>query len=311
MSKSYKSFIFFFIIIIAVLLYFLKMYNEILQKEQTDTLVSKNIEIINNEISYQKKYALSLAILFSKNETIINNLYYNNREKTKQELVNLLDTISDYTSLKNIQVQVHTRQLEVFVRSWEDKDTGMNLESFRKGLVKVKKTLQPYVSNELGKRFNIKAISPVFKEGTYIGSIEIITDYTLLKSRLKPMGIDTMPILNKKFLNIAKYHRDNKPLFDFVVIDDSYDKKLFDLLSHNKEILKMEKSYYSLGQKIVAFIPLGHKGDEVISYLVSMFDKKEQNFNYLPNYEYPGSLPKNGNVSGSFGEKEKREIIIK
>ena len=311
MLKSYKSFIFFFIIIIAVLLYFLKMYNQILQKEHTDILVSKNIEIINNEISYRKKHALSLAILFSKNETIINSLYYNNREKTKKELLNLLNTISDYANLKNIQIQVHTKELNVFVRSWEDKDTGMNLKSFRKGLVKVKKTLQPYVSNELGKRFNIKAICPVFKDGKYIGSIEVITDYTLLKNRLKVLGIDTMPVLNKKFLDIAKYHKHNKTLFNFVVIDNNYDNKFYDLLSHNKEIFDMKKTYYTLGEKIIVFIPLGYENNRIISYLVSMFDTKKQNFNYLPNYEYPGQLPKLETELNTFQSSEKKEIIIK
>lgn len=139
-----------------------------------------------------------MAILFSKNQNIINNLEQNNPKELKKELLVLLDNIKKYTNQTNIQVQIHTKDLKVFVRSWEDKDIGLNLENFRKGLVKVKNTQEPFVSNELGKRFNIKAISPVFnKNEEYIGTIEVIMDYSDLKNRLKYLGIEIIPLLEK------------------------------------------------------------------------------------------------------------------
>jgi hypothetical protein len=310
MSKTYKNFIILFILVVITLLYFLNKYNNIIHQNQTDILVSNKIEIVQNELTNQKNQALSLAILFAKNQNIINNLEQNKPKELKEELLKLLNNIKTYTNQNNIQVQIHTKDLKVFVRSWEDKDIGLNLESFRKGLVKVKETKEPFVSNELGKRFNIKAISPIFNNEEYIGTIEVIMDYSDLKNRLKYLGIEIIPLLEKKYLEIAQYYKDNVLLDDYVVIQKEYDKKLYDFLSENKEYLSNEKFYYENKNKIITQIPLGNIDNNSVGLMIICFDKNEQKFNYLPKYEYLGEI----NTKSTLKNKEengKREIIIK
>lgn len=309
MTKTHKSFIILFIVTILVLLFFLKKYNDILKQDQLDLRVSKNIELINSEMSYQKKHALSLAILFSKDQNIINSLKTNNRNLLKKELNYLLNTLSNYSKLTNIQIQVHTKELKVFARSWEDKDIGLNLSSFRHGLVKVQQTQQPYVSNELGKRLNIKAISPIFDNGNYIGSIEVITDYTLLQKRLSLMGIELLPLLNTKFLNIATYHKDNQKLFDFILIDKNYNKQLYDTVHHNKEVFSFQKLYYDIDNSIITLIPIGNLNGEDLGYIVASFKKENQRFNYIPRYEYIEQIPNTKSIDKQTIEKQ--NIIIK
>lgn len=311
MSKTYKNFIYLFIIILITLLYFLNKYNNIIHQNQIDILVSNKIEIVQNELSHQKNQALSLAILFSKNQNIINNLEQNRPKELKIELLKLLENIKTYTNQNNIQVQIHTEDLKVFVRSWEDKDSGLNLESFRKGLVKVKQTKEPFVSNELGKRFNIKAISPIFNEKQqYIGTIEVIMDYSDLKNRLKYMGIEIIPLLDKKYLQIAQYYEDNTLLENYIVIQGDYDKKLYDFLQEHKEYLSNKKFYYENKNKIITQIPLGNIDNQNVALMIISFDKNEQNFNYLPKYEYSGEINTKSNLK-NIEEKEKRQIIIK
>lgn len=311
MSKTYKNFILLFILVVITLLYFLNKYNNIIHKNQIDILVSNRVEMVQNELTNQKNQALSLAILFSKNQNIINNLEQNNPKELKKELLKLLDNIKTYTNQNNIQVQIHTKDLKVFVRSWEDKDVGLNLESFRKGLVKVKETKEPFVSNELGKRFNIKAISPIFnKNDEYIGTIEVIMDYSDLKNRLKYMGIEIIPLLEKKYLQIAEYYKDNITLADYVVIQQEYDKKLYDFLLQHKEYLSNESFYYENKNRIITQIPLGNIDNQSVGVMVICFDKNEQNFNYLPKYEYLGDINTKSNFK-NIEEKDRKEIIIK
>ncbi|QKF77115.1 cache domain-containing protein [Arcobacter defluvii] len=311
MSKTYKNFILLFILVVITLLYFLNKYNNIIHKNQIDILVSNRVEMVQNELTNQKNQALSLAILFSKNQNIINNLEQNNPKELKKELLKLLDNIKTYTNQNNIQVQIHTKDLKVFVRSWEDKDVGLNLESFRKGLVKVKETKEPFVSNELGKRFNIKAISPIFnKNDEYIGTIEVIMDYSDLKNRLKYMGIEIIPLLEKKYLQIAEYYKDNITLADYVVIQQEYDKKLYDFLLQHKEYLSNENFYYENKNRIITQIPLGNIDNQSVGVMVICFDKNEQNFNYLPKYEYLGDINTKSNFK-NIEEKDRKEIIIK
>jgi hypothetical protein len=311
MSKTYRNFIFLFIVVFITLLYFLNKYNNIIHQNQIDILVSNKIEIVQNELTHQKNQALSLAILFSKNQNIINNLEQNKPKELKSELLKLLENIKTYTRQNNIQVQIHTEDLKVFVRSWEDKDSGLNLESFRKGLVKVKQTKEPFVSNELGKRFNIKAISPIFNEKEqYIGTIEVIMDYSDLKNRLKYMGIEIIPLLDKKYLQIAQYYEDNVFLENYIVIQEDYDKKLYDFLQEHKEYLSNKKFYYENRNKIITQIPLGNIDNQNVALMMIYFDKNEENFKYLPKYEYSGEINTKSNQK-NIEEKEKREIIIK
>lgn len=312
MNKTYKNFILLFIIIISILLYFLYKYNNKIEQNQVDILVSNRVEIVQNELTNQKNHALSLAILFSKNQNIISFLENNKPKELKKELLTSLENIKNYTNINNIQIQVHTKDLKVFVRSWEDKDTGLSLESFRKGLIKVKETQEPFVSNELGKRFNIKAISPIFNQkNEYIGTLEIILDYSDLRNRLKYMGIEIIPLLKKEFLPIATSHQDNGFLDDFVIIQNDYDKKFYDLLLQNKNYLTNEIFYYEHNNRIITQIPLGDIDLKSVGILMIYFDKNEQNFKYLPKYEYLGEINSKDTHFKNNLLKEKKEIIIK
>ncbi|MDH1975649.1 cache domain-containing protein [Aliarcobacter butzleri] len=311
MNKTYKNFIFLFIVVISTLLYFLNKYNNIIEQNEIDIFVSNQVELVQQELANQKNQALSLAILFSKNQNIIDNLEQDKPKELKKEILKLLEIIKTYSNQNNLQVQIHTKDLKVFVRSWEDKDSGLSLESFRKGLVKVKETKEPYVSNELGKRFNIKAIAPIFnKSGEYIGTIEVIMDYSDLKNRLKYMGIDIIALLEKEYLQIAKSHQNSEFLYDYVVIEDEYDKSFFDFLLSNKEYLSNKKFYYENKNKIITQIPLGDVDKQSIGLLMIRFDKDKQKFSYLPRYEYKGDINIKSDIKNK-EEIEKKEIIIR
>ena len=311
MNKTYKNFIFLFIVVISTLLYFLNKYNNIIEQNEIDIFVSNQVELVQQELANQKNQALSLAILFSKNQNIIDNLEQDKPKELKKEILKLLEIIKTYSNQNNLQVQIHTKDLKVFVRSWEDKDSGLSLESFRKGLVKVKETKEPYVSNELGKRFNIKAIAPIFnKSGEYIGTIEVIMDYSDLKNRLKYMGIDIIALLEKEYLQIAKSHQNSAFLYDYVVIEDEYDKSFFDFLLSNKEYLSNKKFYYENKNKIITQIPLGDVDKQSIGLLMIRFDKDKQKFSYLPRYEYKGDINIKSDIKNK-EEIEKKEIIIR
>ncbi len=308
--KSYKKTFILFSLFIAILLYFLYKYNNILNQRTLDILVSNQVQIAQNELENQKNQALSLALMFSKNQDIIKNLEESNHIELKKELVKLIEIIKTYTR-HDIDIQIHTKDLEVFTRSWEDKDFGLKLESFREGLVKVKNTKEPYVSSELGKRFNIKAIAPIFdKNSVFIGSVEVIVDFSFLIERLKAFGIGSIVLLETKYLDIAKYHNNNKVLENFVVLQNSFNKTLFETLSKNTNYLKNDKFYYETNDRIITQIPLGSFENSSVGVLVICFDKNINNFSYLPKYDYLGDITVKQEKK-DFTSSQRKEIIIK
>lgn len=119
--KTYKKIVIRFIILVLFFIYFLNKYNNILDKKNLDIFVSNQIQIIENELENQKNQALSLALMFSRNQEIVKNLENKNNIELKKELLKLLNIIETYTK-NSIDVQIHTKDLEVFTRSWEDKD---------------------------------------------------------------------------------------------------------------------------------------------------------------------------------------------
>jgi len=309
MIKAYKKFLIFFLLIICTLLFFLQKYNTIIEHNKRDILVANTINHITNEISYEKKYALSLAILFSKNQQIIDALKNNQKEQLQIEIDTVLQSISKHTQQQNIQIQVHTKDLKVFFRSWEDKDSGLSLENFRQGLVKVKATQQPFVSNELGQRFNIKAISPIFDGKKYIGSLEVIIDYSSLKQRLKTAKIEVLPILHNSFLETAISLKNNKKIYDYIILEKEYNKKIYALLVKNKEFLSQDEIYYMSGDTIITLIPLGNIDQNAVGYLVASFHNTDKAFHYLPDYQYKGTIESSIPINNEI--KSQRNITIK
>ena len=248
--------------------------------------MSNQIQIIENELENQKNQALSLALMFSRNQEIVKNLENKNSIELKKELLKLLNIIKTYTK-NSIDVQIHTKDLEVFTRSWEDKDFGLKLDSFREGLVKVKNQNEPYVSSELGKRFNIKAIVPIYNDkNIFIGSLEVIVDFKSLVNRLKTLGIDSIVMLEKDYLKIATYHQNNQKFKDYAILESSFTKGLLDILEKNPQFLKKDKFYYELDNRIFTQIPLGEFENSSVGVLFISFDKNINNFRYLPKYDY-------------------------
>lgn len=284
--KTYKKIVILFIILVLLFIYFLNKYNNILDKKNLDIFVSNQIQIIENELENQKNQALSLALMFSRNQEIIKNLENKNSIELKKELLKLLNIIKTYTK-NSIDVQIHTKDLEVFTRSWEDKDFGLKLDSFREGLVKVKNQKEPYVSSELGKRFNIKAIVPIYNDkNIFIGSLEVIVDFKSLVNRLKTLGIDSVVMLEKDYLKIATYHQNNQKFKDYAILESSFTKGLLDILEKNPQFLKKDKFYYEVDDRIFTQIPLGEFENKSVGVLFISFDKNINNFRYLPKYDY-------------------------
>lgn len=301
--KTYKKTLTIFIVLILLILYFLNKYNTILNQKEIDVFVSNKIKIVEDEIENQKNQALSLALMFSQNQEIIKNLRNKNSKELKEELLKLLLIISTYTKLE-LDIQVHTKDLEVFARSWEDKDFLQKLSSFREGLNRVKTTGKPYVSSELGKRFNIKAIAPIFdKNGDFLGSIEVIVDFKDLVLRLKNIGVSSAILLENEFLDIATLYKDSKKIDDFSVIYSSFDNYDSQFISN---ILKANLFFIEQNNKFYSKVVLGNFQGKNSGLLVVSFDKLIKNFVYLPSYSYYGDikLEKNQNIEHNNLEKE-------
>ena len=300
MKKKYFLVIITFTTVLLVLFIFYNRYANYYKDEQTTRYISKNIEILNENLEFEKRYALSLSLMVSKNIRLKESLKTNNRTEALKELELVIKELNQTTHTQ-IDIQIHTKDLKAFVRNWDKSDYYGTDLNFRRGLKIVQKTQTPFVSIELGKRLNIKAISPIFDKNRYIGSIEVIMGFDGIKNRLKKFGLNILGLLSKENINVAVDIKNNQRVGNYYVVEKSYSKELFRLLQNNSYILNSKKFYYNIDKKIISLIPMTSVGiiDVGKIALLMRSDQKEEPLIAVPNlidYQFEG---------------KKREVIIK
>ena len=159
--------------------------------------------------------------------------------------------------------------LRTYLRSWDFAIQNVPLASFRQGLVQVKALKKPLVSIEVGKRLNIKAISPILKNGEFQGSIEVIESFEHLRKKLWEQGYALFVLLDKKYLNIATTLKNHPSLSDtFVVVNTLYDANAFNSLK-NEDLGKLQTYGYFMQDKFsFGYFQIKNFKNETLGYIV-------------------------------------------
>lgn len=257
----------FFIFLIFYFLNNLNNSNNLLNNLENSLTTTKNL------FEEQKRYALSLAILLSEDKEIINSFLKEDRKQTFEIVNRKIKTLKQLQD-SDFEIQIHNKNLTTFLRSWDINIKDVPLASFRQGLVKVKEEKKPIVSIELGKRLNIKAISPIIINNEYVGSIEAIIDFEYLSKELKKKGYKLFVLLDKKYLDIASDLEANKKISNYVLVNktkinslkglDLENLKDYGYVS-NKEYSFAYFSYYDLQNKHLGYILTAIKNNKHIN----------------------------------------------
>lgn len=273
----------FFIIFIFYLLTNINNNEQLISKLENSLIYTKNI------FEEEKKYALSLAILLSKDKEIIDSFLKKDR---KESFILVNKKISTLKKLQNsdIEVQIHDQELNTYLRSWDFSIKDIPLSSFRQGLVKVKESLEPLVSIELGKRLNIKAISPLIVNNKFIGSIEIIIDFKGLTKKLHKNSLDMYVLLDNKYLNKKNELTDNQKINDFILINqDMINPNIFKDINlrnledygyfTNENLAFSYFTFYSLDREKLGYVIISSKNNKK-TQVNSSYKKQINNTNH-------------------------------
>ncbi|RXK14008.1 hypothetical protein CP965_00740 [Halarcobacter mediterraneus] len=270
----------FFIVFIFYFLNNINNSNELLSKLENSLSTTKNL------FEEQKRYALSLAILLSEDKEIINSYLKSNREESFKIVNKKIETLKQFQN-SNFEIQIHNKDLTTYLRSWNLDIKDIPLASFRNGLVKVKKEKKPLVSIELGKRLNIKAISPILQDNKFLGSIEAIVDFEYLSEELKEKGYKLFVLLDEKYLSIATDLKNNNTISKFVLVNNAniFDLKDLDLnnlkdygYTSNENYSFAYFSYYDLNHKHLGYIFTAIENNHHID-IKNSFDYEATNLN--------------------------------
>ena len=233
--------------------------------EELLSTLETNLEITKNLLEEQKRYALSLCVLISEDKEFLESFYSKDRKESFKVINQKIKKLQQLQG-SSFEIQVHNKDLKTYIRSWDFSIKDIPLSSFRHGLVKVKESLKPHSSIELGKRLNIKAITPLIRDNSFEGSIEVIIGFEYLEKELLQRGIQMSILLQNKHLKIADKLRDNYKIQNYTLVNDNEKTRSF-LKEINFSKLK-DYGYFTNEDNAFSYFPFFSLKREKLGYII-------------------------------------------
>jgi len=271
-GKIDKIVFIFTVLVLSFSFYFVYTLQQSYSQKETLQSLDNALFLTRNLLEEEQQHALSLSLLLAQDKTFLEAFYNNERKKAFEIIERKIGSLQRLQGY-NFEVQVHDKNLHTYLRSWDYSVKNVPLASFRKGLVFVKEYKKPLVSIEVGKRLNIKAISPILKNGSFEGSIEVIENFEHLRKALAEHGYALFILLNKKYLNIATRVKHNPLIFNkFVLVNKSYDKHSFESLKKSNLQNLQSSGYFTQDKYVFAYFSIKNFQNQNLGYFVFVFE---------------------------------------
>ncbi|WP_320036198.1 methyl-accepting chemotaxis protein [Halarcobacter sp.] len=232
--------------------------------------------LINERIKSKMNIGLTNAITLSKNTDIMAALEYKDRDTAKLSLEGISKAMKSGTSLKNVKIHIHDKDVKSFFRAWKPDKYGDDLSSFRETILEVKKTQKPLNAIEVGRAgLVLRGLAPIFDiEDKYLGSIEYIQGFNSIVNDFKKDGEYLLVLMDEKYKRgnalsdqskVGKYYISQKDVDKNFV--NSFSKIDMNSLKQNG-ILKGSNYFYT------AFPIKDLKGEQIGIYVLGEDIKK-------------------------------------
>ncbi len=267
-GKIDKIVIVFALAVLAVSLYLVHTLSQDYQKKETIASLDTMLLFTKNMLEEEQQRALSLSLLLSQDKELLSAYAADDRQRVFEIITAKIERLARLQGYR-FDVQVHDRQLRAYLRSWDFSVRGEKLASFREGLVLVRQRHTPLVSIEVGKRLNIKAISPILKNGTFEGSIEVIEGFEHLRKRLEEQGYRLYIVLDRTYLPIA-ITLTHAPRIgeEYVLVGSVEDPESFDALRGAKLSDLGSFGYFTRRGHLFGYFDLRNYHDDRLGYLL-------------------------------------------
>jgi hypothetical protein len=256
------------IAVLTLSLYLVYALNQHYTQKETIASLDTMLQFTRNMLDEEQQHALSLSVLLSQDRELLRAYFDHDRNRTFsiiQHKLESLQRMQGYT----FEVQVHDRQLCTYLRSWDFTIQGEPLAGFREGLVIVRDQHHPLVSIEVGKRLNIKAISPILRHRRFEGSIEVIEGFAHLRKRLSEQGYHLYVLLDKKYLPIALTLQEAPILSEkFALVGTVRDVESFDALCAMSLDDLGSFGYFTSGKHLFGYFDLRNYHNDRLGYLL-------------------------------------------
>lgn len=262
------------IVVLSIFIFYVYTLNTEYEKENLIRELDNGLLLTKNLLEEEQRHALAISALISQDSDFLT-AYYNDDRKKAFDVVNRKLKDLSLVDGSKLDVQVHDKNSNTYLRSWDYNITNVPLSSFREGIVVVKQTKKAVVSVEVGKRLNIKAISPIIKRDKFEGSIEVITGFTHLQENLLKHGYTMFILLDKQYLNITTSLKNNPIIKDkFVLVNKQIDETILNKLKSSDLISLGSYGYFNNGNISFGYFRLNNLHNKQIGYCIVALKNK-------------------------------------
>ncbi len=178
------------------------MANYLLEDTKKKVIASEKERLqlyLKDKINQKRDIAMTNIINIAKSNFIVMSLLNQDEKLAEENLKNLVKDYKEYSKYKNMKIHIHNADVTSFVRHWSKK-RGDDLKSFRHTINHVKKTKKPLSAIETGKAgMVLRGISPVFYDGKYIGSVELIQGFSsVIKEAKEDLDADVIFLMDEE-----------------------------------------------------------------------------------------------------------------
>ena len=216
-----KKIIFIFVILASITIIGFIYYNNETRDEKIRNIMDQMILSLDSELNLHKMDDLKMALFLSQNVGIVNALENDDEDLGYEILSGITNTIKKNTSI-SIRAQIITKEHLIFARSWDDIYAGMPIGEFRTDFEYFKTHKTPRTSIEIGRRLGIKATVPIYKDGEFLGFVEVISFFKSITEFFSSMGVDLYVLLDVEYIDSAVLMMQNLSIDNYIIANRNY-----------------------------------------------------------------------------------------
>ena len=210
-----------FVVILSIILISTFYVKKTLKEQKIDAIMDQLSITLENQLETHMMDDLKTAIFLSKNEALINALENDDEDLGYTLLSDILNTIELNTDI-HIRAQIVTKDLNIFTRSWDDIYAGMPIGDYRTDLEYFKTHKTPRSSIEIGRRLGLKSTVPIYKNGEFLGFVEVISFFKSITEFFSTLGVDLYVLLDFKHMDSAVLMTQNLSVCESVIANRNY-----------------------------------------------------------------------------------------
>jgi len=274
LSKGMLSLSVFLMISIGLFGHFFNDYMKVKAENIVKNRIDDYLQDLLDRIKNRRNILLTAAVILSKDKDVGKCLQKLEETSCVEHLLRIQNSFSKINFAEGMKIHLHTKDFKSFFRVWDVNDKGDNLSLFRDSLELIKDTKKEVSGIEIG-RFSmlIRGISPVITHrDEYLGSIEVMSDFSSITGYFKKSDIDFFVLMYKKYQQVAIKidYPINRRVGKFIVINSvNSEINSFRDIEFKDTGYKITKNYYVIYTPIYDIM-----GEKIGFYVLKILKKK-------------------------------------